>query len=142
MLVFYGLGAQLKKFICERSHWYDTPLPLFAYLRIFMVLTGLFNFCRFFQPRFFCSDNKNMVWVFFIVWVWIWLQFVDDAKYSLSSQQNQINLINPKLLFCCSWSLVTSQFFNWVSLHARLKSHYEGWSYKKKKKMKIIEETV
>ena len=25
-------------------------------------------------------------------------------------------------------------FFNWDSLHARLNSHYEAWSYKKKKK--------
>ena len=35
----------------------------------------------------------------------------DDAKYSVSSQQTQINLINPKLLLCCSWKLVTRQFF-------------------------------
>ena len=28
-------------------------------------------------------------------------------------------------------------FFNWDSLHARLNSHYEGWSYKKKKHKKI-----
>ena len=27
-------------------------------------------------------------------------------------------------------------FFNWDSLHARLNSHYEAWSYKKKKKHK------
>ena len=27
--------------------------------------------------------------------------------------------------------------FNWDSLHARLNSHYEGWSYKKKKHKKI-----
>ena len=28
-------------------------------------------------------------------------------------------------------------FFNWDSAHARLKSHYEAWSYKKKKNKKI-----
>ena len=28
-------------------------------------------------------------------------------------------------------------FFNWDSLHARLNSHYNGWSYKKKKHKKI-----
>ena len=28
-------------------------------------------------------------------------------------------------------------FFNWESLHARLNSHYEAWSYKKKKHKKI-----
>ena len=27
-------------------------------------------------------------------------------------------------------------FFNWDSLHARLNSHYEAWSYKKKKHTK------
>ena len=29
-------------------------------------------------------------------------------------------------------------FFNWDSLHERLNSHYEAWSYKKKKHKKII----
>ena len=28
-------------------------------------------------------------------------------------------------------------FFNWYSLHARLNSHYEAWSYKKKKLKKV-----
>ena len=28
-------------------------------------------------------------------------------------------------------------FFNWYSLHARLNSHYEAWSYKKKKYKKV-----
>ena len=28
-------------------------------------------------------------------------------------------------------------FFNWDSLHARLKSHYKAWSYTKKKRKKI-----
>ena len=30
-----------------------------------------------------------------------------------------------------------SFFFNWDSLHARLNSHHEAWSYKKKKHEKI-----
>ena len=30
-------------------------------------------------------------------------------------------------------------FFNWDSLHARLNSHYETWSYKKGSTKKIIE---
>ena len=29
-------------------------------------------------------------------------------------------------------------FFNWGSLYARLNSHYEAWSYKKKKNRKKI----
>ena len=75
---------------------------------------------------------------FFIVWVCIRVQFIDNAKYSLSIPEIQTNLINPKLLFCCSWSLVTSQFFfNWVdSLHARLNSHYERWNTRKRKRWK------
>ena len=33
-------------------------------------------------------------------------------------------------------------FWNWVSLHARLNSHYETYSYEKKKKnMNIIQES-
>ena len=28
-------------------------------------------------------------------------------------------------------------FFNWYSLHARLNSHYEAWSYKKRKHKKV-----
>ena len=28
-------------------------------------------------------------------------------------------------------------FFNWDSIHARLNSHYEAWSYNKKKHEKI-----
>ena len=30
----------------------------------------------------------------------------------------------------------TNGFFNWDSLHARLNSHHEAWSYKKKKHKK------
>ena len=28
-------------------------------------------------------------------------------------------------------------FLNWYSLHARLNSHYEAWSYKKRKHKKV-----
>ena len=28
-------------------------------------------------------------------------------------------------------------FFNWYSLHARLNSHYEAWSYKRRKHKKV-----
>ena len=37
----------------------------------------------------------------------------------------------------CSYDLRMKFFFNWDSLHARLNSHYEAWSYKKKKHKKI-----
>ena len=32
-------------------------------------------------------------------------------------------------------------FFNWDSPHARLNSHYEAWSYKKKKVQKRLQDT-
>ena len=32
-------------------------------------------------------------------------------------------------------------FFNWGSLHAMLNSHYEAWSYKKKKAQKRLQAT-
>ena len=31
--------------------------------------------------------------------------------------------------------------FNWDSLHARLNSHYEAWSYKEKKAQKRLQDT-
>ena len=34
-------------------------------------------------------------------------------------------------------SMFPDFFLNWDSLHARLKSHYEAWSYKKKKHKKV-----
>ena len=34
-------------------------------------------------------------------------------------------------------SMKRTIFFNWDSLHARLNSHYQGWSYKKKKYKKV-----
>ena len=46
----------------------------------------------------------------------------------------------------CEWFknesnyFVTSKFsfsLNWYSLHARLNSHYEAWSYKEKKHKKV-----
>ena len=32
---------------------------------------------------------------------------------------------------------IVFDFFNWDSLHAKLNSHYETWSYKKKKHKKV-----
>ena len=55
------------------------------------VLTGLFNFCRFFQPWFICSDGKSRVWVFYSLSL-ISGSVCGQCKVSLSSSQNQINL--------------------------------------------------
>ena len=83
---------------------------------------------------FFCSDGENRA-CFLIVWIQI--QFVDDTKYSLSSPRSQINLINQKLLSCCSRATFFIKFF-----HARLNNYYEEWSYKEKEKMILQRKTV
>ena len=41
-------------------------------------------------------------------------------------------------IICVSYWCSNFFFFNWDSLHARLNSHYETWSYKKKKSTKKI----
>ena len=59
---------------------------------IMKVLTGLFSFCRFCQPWFFCSEGLQKYRLCFIrIWDWIRVQFVNDVKNSLSNPQNQIN---------------------------------------------------
>ena len=40
-------------------------------------------------------------------------------------------------LMTCLLDLVSKIFFNWDSLHGRLNSHYEAWSYNKKTLKKI-----
>ena len=47
--------------------------------------------------------------------------------------------LNPSFKMTTSFPNVarTTAFFYWDSLHARLGSHYEAWSYKKKKHKKI-----
>ena len=45
---------------------------------------------------------------------------------------NNSSPVLPPLIF------VYFFFFNWDSLHERLKSHYEAWSYKKKKSTENI----
>ena len=44
--------------------------------------------------------------------------------------------VGPDFGLFCPY-LNTNFFFNWYSLHARLNSHYEAWSYKKKKQKNI-----
>ena len=46
----------------------------------------------------------------------------------------QRNRVALKILYHCKWSTEIILFlFNWYSLHARLNSYYEEWSYKKRK---------
>ena len=54
--------------------------------------------------------------------------YKDYTKESYPFSVNDITLpLNNPLRF----------FFNWYSLHARLSSHYEAWSYKKRKHKKV-----
>ena len=136
MSLVYGLGAQLKKIICKRSHWCYTHLPLFAYVYIFMVLTGLFNLCVFFVLM-----AKIGLGIFYSLSVDPGLDCrrykVFPLKPTKTDKFNQSKTTIPLLMKCGD-----EPIFFWLSYHARLNSHYEGWSYKKTKKMKIIEGTV
>ena len=65
---------------------------------------------------------------------------ISEGKYGLSGSngiRTHNHLVRKRILnqlakLECWWG-----FFNWDSLHARLKSHYETWSYKKKKHKNI-----
>ena len=59
------------------------------------------------------------------------LAYANKTKESITSQ---------KLGSWNFWQIANSVFFfffNWSSLHARLNSHYEAWSYKKRKLKKV-----
>ena len=65
----------------------------------------------------------------------------DDDKAILELYK-LIKMVNERYHIC--WpkrgenpDLPDNLFFNWNSLHARLNSRYEAWSYKKKKHKKI-----
>ena len=59
---------------------------------------------------FFSVDHLPCIYAWFLI-----LFHLTQVRFSQSTH----------LLICCC-------FFNWDSLHARLKSHYEAWSYKKR----------
>ena len=102
------------------------------------------------------SGSKKKVWVL----LESGHEFVDDVKYSLLSPQSQIGFNYSKttilqLIKLGDFSQNLSErfqsllrfttgksFSNLFSLDERLNSHYESWSYKKKKQnMKIIKES-
>ena len=69
---------------------------------------------------------------FHFIWLWLLIAIVKRC----------IERCAVQLLYCIrflAWWLWKrwKVFFNWDSLHARLNSHYEVWSYKKKKHKKI-----
>ena len=55
----------------------------------------------------------------------------DNLCDSIQAVPFEINLRKEK------WLVISIFFFNWYSLHARLNSHYEAWSYKKRKHKKV-----
>ena len=66
---------------------------------------------------------------------WLWLQNQQRQACNvfvftfITQQFKQNDVLHIKYL-------VQKVFFNWDSLHSRLNSHYEGWSYKKMKHKK------
>ena len=74
-------------------------------------------------------------------------QFLDHVKLRLISQLNKgIYRVLQKSLKYFSGTIISTFlvpfypaffFFNWYSLRARLNSHYEAWSYKKRKHKKV-----
>ena len=59
--------------------------------------------------------------------------------FKFSSRNTLVYLSSRHLALVCKPVLCFFVFFfgNWDSLHSRLNSHYEAWSYKKKKHEKI-----
>ena len=51
-------------------------------------------------------------------------------------QTSEARFIYGGTIFFTSYAFLKI-FFNWDSLHERLNSHYQAWSYKKKKHIKI-----
>ena len=111
----------LQKFWIMKNHW----------ILDYSIFVGSFNLGSFVLMA-------KIGFLFFIVWAWSRVQFVDNAKYSLSSPQSQTNQSKTTILLLMKLGNELT-FFNSVSLHARLSRHYQGWSCKKIK-MKIIEE--
>ena len=86
------------------------PLCLLTYFLIFLAVS-------------FCFSNLLSFVLFLII------------LYPLPSLINFLHpLFVPFLLFILYFYLL---FFNWDSLHERLNSHYEAWSYKKTKHKKL-----
>ena len=76
-------------------------------------MTGLLNFCKFYCSK--CLQKQGSV---SRVWVWIWVQFLEDAIYSLQPKMvggTTQRWINTKIQFCCSYSLKTyHRIYLWV----------------------------
>ena len=83
------------------------PFPLFAYVRIFIVLTGLFNFCSF--------NLGSFVLMAKIGSGFFYGRNMDPGSVCRQCKvfclkSTKPNKFNPKLLLRYSWSLATSQF--------------------------------
>ena len=62
---------------------------------------------------------------------------VSNFELNFSFKIQFQDYLGKKLQNVSLWSLFFFFFFNWVSFHARLNSHYHAWSYKKKKHKKL-----
>ena len=61
-----------------------------------------------------------------------WILHDSGVLFPDSSNFYKLKRGGPNFVGCLNYF-----FFNWDSLHARLNSHYEAWSYKKKSAKKI-----
>ena len=63
---------------------------------------------------------------------------VGGSPQSPHARGNSVSMYEIKHQFIlCTLLVISICLFNWDSFHARLNSHYEAWSYKKKKHKKI-----
>ena len=63
-----------------------------------------------------------------------------ELNYRFNDSQAKYEMVNSNLSIsrrCTELLPFFYFFFNWYSLHARLNSHYEAWSYKEKKQKKV-----
>ena len=73
-------------------------------------------------------------------------KYLSERRKPLASLPGCLPVLCQQRNFLCEFtekcfdqsSCTIYLFFNWDSLHPRLNSHYEAWSYKKKKHKKII----
>ena len=84
------------------------------------------------------STSYKVNWFDILMFIYWPQQFI--TCYLNIYYENKLSFNN---FFRLIGDIIQNFFFNWDSLHARLNSHFEAWSYKKKKhkNIKISNET-
>ena len=78
------------------------------------------------------SSNSFWILSIFLVWFYGPKMFWDPTLYTTAN----IKSMEDEVLAVGEW-IFLFVLFNWDSLHVRLNSHYEAWSYKKRSTKKI-----